>query len=307
MVKKPKFSLSRQLLRPSWNKYNAFNFACKKLPNLNGKTLFQKKWIAKRETRSFHGPHLREYQFKNYFESKLLGMTSVNSPAENSKIPFMSQLYAPLESRLDIALHRAMFASSVEQAHKIIVSNKVSVNGIREKRAHLRLEPGDVVTVDPATVMRSVSSFKPTKSSASSAEATQDAQDTRDEKAVKAQTNKAWLEMGVEKFIPKPFMCVFAFIPSYLEVCFRTCSFVYVRHPIARANMSEVPSPFPERFHALAYNYYIRFRAMRQSLKKHQAKHMIPQRIHDPKFYRGPRSLYRNAAVSPSTPLPSDF
>jgi hypothetical protein len=34
------------------------------------------------------------------------------------------------------------------------------------------------------------------------------------------------------------------FIPAYLEVCYKTCSFVYVRHPTARPGYSEIATPF---------------------------------------------------------------
>lgn len=34
------------------------------------------------------------------------------------------------------------------------------------------------------------------------------------------------------------------FIPAYLEVSFKTCSAVYVRHPTARPQYSEIPSPY---------------------------------------------------------------
>lgn len=34
------------------------------------------------------------------------------------------------------------------------------------------------------------------------------------------------------------------FIPAYLEVSFPTCSAVYVRHPTARPQYSEIPTPY---------------------------------------------------------------
>jgi hypothetical protein len=34
------------------------------------------------------------------------------------------------------------------------------------------------------------------------------------------------------------------FLPAYAEVSFATCSAVYVRHPTARAEYSEVPTPY---------------------------------------------------------------
>ena len=66
-MRKPVYSLSRKLGRMSWNKYNLYNIAHKELPNFNNKTLFQQKWVAKRETRAYHGDEVTERQFKNKF------------------------------------------------------------------------------------------------------------------------------------------------------------------------------------------------------------------------------------------------
>lgn len=59
---------------------------------------------------------------------------------------------------------------------------------------------------------------------------------------------------------PKPFMSAFAFIPRYLEVRQNICAGVYLRHPVARPGLSEVPSPFPMETMQLAYNWYLRRR-----------------------------------------------
>lgn len=59
---------------------------------------------------------------------------------------------------------------------------------------------------------------------------------------------------------PKPFMSPFAFIPRYLEVNQNICAAVYLRHPVARQGMSEIPSPFPPSVQELAFNWYLRRR-----------------------------------------------
>jgi ribosomal protein S4 len=61
---------------------------------------------------------------------------------------------------------------------------------------------------------------------------------------------------------PRPYMSPFAFIPRYLEVHHTICSAVYLRHPVARAGMAEVPTPFNEELNGLAYNWYLRPRSM---------------------------------------------
>lgn len=59
---------------------------------------------------------------------------------------------------------------------------------------------------------------------------------------------------------PRPYMSAFAFIPRYLEVNQNICSAVYLRHPVARPGMSEVPSPFSEGTQGEAYIWYLRRR-----------------------------------------------
>ncbi len=57
---------------------------------------------------------------------------------------------------------------------------------------------------------------------------------------------------------PRPFLPAFAFVPRYLEVNHNICSAVYLRHPVARPGLAEVPTPFPLTTLGLSYNYYLR-------------------------------------------------
>ena len=59
---------------------------------------------------------------------------------------------------------------------------------------------------------------------------------------------------------PRDFMSPFAFIPNYLEVHQKVCSAVYIRHPVARPGMGEVPTPFHAETLGLAHNWYLRRR-----------------------------------------------
>jgi hypothetical protein len=59
---------------------------------------------------------------------------------------------------------------------------------------------------------------------------------------------------------PRIYMSAFAFIPRYLEVNHKICSAVYLRHPVARPGLSEVPTPFPAETQQLAFNWYLRRR-----------------------------------------------
>lgn len=59
---------------------------------------------------------------------------------------------------------------------------------------------------------------------------------------------------------PRPYMSAFAFIPKYLEVNQNICSAVYLRHPVARPGLAEVPTPFGEATNQLAFTWYLRRR-----------------------------------------------
>ncbi|KAI9841540.1 MAG: mitochondrial 37S ribosomal protein nam9 [Sclerophora amabilis] len=59
---------------------------------------------------------------------------------------------------------------------------------------------------------------------------------------------------------PREYMSAFAFIPRFLEVNQNICAAVYLRHPVARPGLAEVPSPFGGDTHALAFNWYLRRR-----------------------------------------------
>lgn len=59
---------------------------------------------------------------------------------------------------------------------------------------------------------------------------------------------------------PREFMSAFAFIPRYLEVNQKICSAVYLRHPVARPGLAEIPTPFSGETMALAFNWYLRRR-----------------------------------------------
>ncbi|KAG8526502.1 uncharacterized protein KY384_008702 [Bacidia gigantensis] len=59
---------------------------------------------------------------------------------------------------------------------------------------------------------------------------------------------------------PREWMSAFAFIPRYLEVHPRICAAVYIRHPVARPGLAEVPTPFTGETLSLAHNWYLRHR-----------------------------------------------
>ena len=59
---------------------------------------------------------------------------------------------------------------------------------------------------------------------------------------------------------PREWMSAFAFVPRYLEVHQRVCAAVYLRHPVARPGLAEVPTPYGTEVNILAHNWYLRRR-----------------------------------------------
>ena len=59
---------------------------------------------------------------------------------------------------------------------------------------------------------------------------------------------------------PREWMSAFAFVPRYLEVHQKVCSAVYIRHPVARPGLAEIPTPYGGEVNGLAHNWYLRRR-----------------------------------------------
>ena len=154
-----------QKFRATWNKYNLFNLSRLKAPNTAFMTYYQQKWSAKSITRAYHGEHIREGQWERMFTPLLNSVIPMDHRylAENdgsemaagrgsglekpmdlkkiafgkNQIPYMHMTYAPIERRLDTAIFRALFASSVRQARQFVIHGQVKVNG---KKVRIVLE-----------------------------------------------------------------------------------------------------------------------------------------------------------------------
>jgi hypothetical protein len=61
-------------------------------------------------------------------------------------------------------------------------------------------------------------------------------------------------------WMPRDYMSAFAFIPRYLEVNHNICAAVYIRHPVARPGLAEVPTPYNEFVNSTAFAWYLRRR-----------------------------------------------
>ncbi|KAG0253453.1 mitochondrial 37S ribosomal protein nam9 [Mortierella polycephala] len=230
----PSFSLRRQMLRMSWNKYNLYNMTQRsRVPSNANKTLFQQKWAAKKDTRSYHGDQITERQWQSMFKARL--------PTANTKVggvephpPVFSLTFAALERRLDFIIFRSNLAPSVYAARQLVGHGKVTINGKPMPFPSHRVTDGDIIQVEPT----SVSTLKKVKP---------------------AEGEEAAPSAPME-FVPQPFSQPFLFVPDYLEVNYNTCSVCFLRSPISRPGKTEIPSPFPPQMHALAYEFYARNR-----------------------------------------------
>ncbi|KAK6343370.1 mitochondrial 37S ribosomal protein nam9 [Orbilia blumenaviensis] len=186
------FALKRPYPRQSWNKHAVYNLFRYRQPTTANRTFFQQKFRAKQETRRFHGEYLTERKWNSMFRHTLRGVVSMD-PASMARddgssavsgrgsgndalpvrlggrfgrerererdgraIPFAQMTFAPLERRLDTAVYRALFASSVRQARMMCLHGKVMVNGVKMPHAGYMLNPGDMFSVDPLLVMRAI-------------------------------------------------------------------------------------------------------------------------------------------------------
>ena len=122
-------------------------------PTVN-RTFFQQKWSAKAVSRAYHGEQVREGQWKRMFNHRIRSVIPMNAsdlaaddgsqasagrgsgldmggkPAYQKRpTPYTQMTFAPLERRLDVAIFRALFASSARQARQFVIHGAVTVNG----------------------------------------------------------------------------------------------------------------------------------------------------------------------------------
>jgi ribosomal protein S4 len=78
--------------------------------------------------------YLARYDGAEQASGRGAGADSTEKPRIPPMTPYMQMTYYPLERRLDSAIFRALFASSVRQARQFVVHGQVQVNG---KKARL--------------------------------------------------------------------------------------------------------------------------------------------------------------------------
>lgn len=126
-------------------------------------TLYQQKWASKQETRGYHGDHINSGRWQTLFQNKLEGVAQLDASLKGkvAPTPMVLQTFAPLEKRLDVAVFRAMFASSVRQARTFILSGHVKVNEVTIQHPGFTLKPGDIFSVEPERVLEAMGRKKP--------------------------------------------------------------------------------------------------------------------------------------------------
>ncbi|KAL3466517.1 hypothetical protein BJX64DRAFT_250218 [Aspergillus heterothallicus] len=172
-------TLNRPIIRQSWSKWNLYNLQrLRERPTYN-RTFFQQKWAAKSLARGYHGEQVREKQWERMFTRRVrsvipmnarklamddgsiaaagrgtgLEMTEEDRKRSAPATPYTAMTFAPLERRLDVAIFRALFASSARQARQFVVHGAVTVNGKKMRYPGYLLNPGDMFQVDPERVM----------------------------------------------------------------------------------------------------------------------------------------------------------
>ncbi|KAL4804839.1 hypothetical protein BDV18DRAFT_142648 [Aspergillus unguis] len=175
--------LAKAKIRQSWSKYNLYNLQRLRNPPVQSKTFYQQKWAAKSMARNYHGEQIRESQWKRMFSKRIRSVIPMNpyrlaqddgsgmaagrgsglekewtgsekdKPKPEPKTPYTAMTFAPLERRLDVAIFRALFASSARQARQFVLHGAVKVNGRKMRFPGYLLNPGDMFQVDPDRVM----------------------------------------------------------------------------------------------------------------------------------------------------------
>lgn len=151
----------QQKVRQDWSRWSLYSISQLRAPNTASKTYFQQKWTAKSDTRAYHGEQIREKKWKRLFRRNLpavvpmdhrylarydgseqaagrgAGADEAEKPRTPQQTPYMQMTYYPIERRLDTAIFRALFASSVRQARQFVVHGLVKVNGKKVRHSHL--------------------------------------------------------------------------------------------------------------------------------------------------------------------------
>lgn len=162
LVRAP-LSLARKRIRATMNKWNIFNALTWRKNRFSPNTQYRQVFFAKQEARSYHGDRLTETQFRNHFRGDLPTVSPLRSQnrGDEAEIPHAMQTFIGLERRLDFAVWRSLFASSLRQAAVFILRGGVKVNGVKIRAPGYILHPGDLFSVEPSRVLYALGRPKP--------------------------------------------------------------------------------------------------------------------------------------------------
>ncbi|GAA5850754.1 hypothetical protein JCM5353_000221 [Sporobolomyces roseus] len=259
------------LPRMSWSPANLYNLYQRTYgpPTADTKftksalTMFQQKWKAKQLVRAYHGDWIPEQKFKKGYLPNGLPPIVGNKLAGEAKVPLASMMFAEVEKRLDTVVFRCCFADSVYKARQLVIHGKVKLNGQKVTDANIKLQPGDLISVEPEAVstLYRTKARKPSATPASDPSTSSDSSVSAESPVPPppAPTPASTISARPLKFRLPDFAAPFLFIPPYIEPSFTTCSAVYLRHPTASPGVSEVPSPYEAdgEVMRLAWEYYV--------------------------------------------------
>ncbi|KAJ3417509.1 mitochondrial 37S ribosomal protein nam9 [Chytridiales sp. JEL 0842] len=278
----------------SWNKYNLYNLQKRTRPeDISRRTVFQQKWHAKRELRAYHAPNVTEKQLIDRHWKNQLPLRQMTAKEKEKLPPVQALAFGELERRLDVALFRAHFAKSIWQARASVVQGHVLVNGEKCRYPARRLHSGDMVTINPSVIptlmkpapLETIEEETEAEVKEASTEATEEtlpetsasteptaAERTTDTPPItpsatpessrtftKSKTRAEIDALRHPKALPFheiPYMSPWMFVPPYLEISYKTHSFIFLRPPLPQPSVVEIPSPHPPELHSLAYEWY---------------------------------------------------
>ena len=210
-----------------------------------------------------------------------------SSGDQSSSLPRRRQAFVPKSELEERKERRVQFQELINQARRYVENSKnnVGANKKKEIRAYVKDLKGALSRVNKADLKRLETDFASLTSQLSlltdikmpkpRSPQTEGTTVTRSHTEDYSPEEKEALRDAIVRirenpvddtkpyatpWRPRPFMSAFAFVPRYLEVNHNICSAVYLRHPVARPGMAEVPTPFPADTQQLAFNWYLRRR-----------------------------------------------
>ncbi|EEY15016.1 conserved hypothetical protein [Verticillium alfalfae VaMs.102] len=117
---------------------------------------FSKSWNARRRRFENEANNERSGTFHHISAKRVVENDDIwikTNDVAKQMTPYMQMTYAPLERRLEVAIFRAMFASSTLQARQFCIHGAVRVNGQLMRSPGYLLNPGDMFQVDVERVL----------------------------------------------------------------------------------------------------------------------------------------------------------